>query len=63
MGTRWQTERGGWSQGRPGHRGGGGRRMERSFESLCGEMARVKGAYLHLYIGAWTELNMYTCIK
>lgn len=63
MGTRWQTERGGWSWGRPEHRGGGGRRMERSFVSLCGEMSRAKGAYLHMYVGAWTELNMYICIK
>lgn len=32
---------------------------ERSFVSLCGEMSRVKGAYLHMHVGAWTELNMY----
>lgn len=37
--------------------------MERSFVSLCGEMSCAKGAYLYKYIGAWTELNMYICIK
>lgn len=37
--------------------------MERSFLSPCGEMSCAKGAYLHMYIGAWAELNMYICIK
>lgn len=32
---------------------GGGRGMERSFVSLCREMSRVRGAYIHVYVDAY----------
>lgn len=36
----------------PGEGTGGRQRMERSFVSICREMSRVKGAYIHMYIDA-----------
>jgi len=34
-----------------------GRRLERSFVSLCREMSRVKGAYIHVYVNAYVYIG------